>query len=80
MADQEIKMFSNAIEFSKFIEAQAQEMEMEILEFLTFYVVSNSIDEETIPPLLTPSIKERIEEEARKRYIMPKKTTDEIDL
>lgn len=76
----ETKMFANAIEFSKFIESQAIEHEMDILEFLSFYVVSNSIDEETIPALLTPSIKEKIEAEARKRYIMPKKTTSEIDL
>lgn len=73
-------MFNNAIDFSAFIESKAVENDMGILEFLTEYVTENSIEEDTIPPMLTPAIKAKIEVEARQQYSMPKKTYEEIDL
>lgn len=73
-------MFKSAIEFSQFIEEQAYMKDMDLLEFLTDYVTENSIDEETIPQLLTPAIKAKIEIEARAQYSMPKITNEEIDL
>lgn len=77
MAD---KMFHNAVEFSLFIEREAKQREIGVLEFLTEYVTLNSIDEEEIPPLLTEALKIKIETEARKLYSMPKKTEGEIDV
>ena len=76
----EKEIFWNAIDFSTMIENLAWEKNIDVLEALTVFVTENSIEEETIPPLLTPALKMKIEEEARKRYIMPKKTTEEIDL
>lgn len=73
-------MFNNAIEFSTFIETSAKERNVGILEFLTEYVVLNSIDEEAVPPMLTPAIVNKIEAEARLMYSMPKRTEQEIDL
>lgn len=73
-------MFNNAIEFSTFIEQKAWEHDMGLLEYLTHYVTENSIEEDTIPELLTPALKNKIEAEARKQYSMPKQTTGEIDL
>lgn len=76
----EKEIFCNAIDFSTMIENLAWEKNIDVLEALTIFVTENSIEEEVIPPLLTPSLKLKIEEEARKRYIMPKKTTEEIDM
>jgi hypothetical protein len=73
-------MFNNAIEFSTFIQQKATENDVGVLEYLTHYVTENSIEEETIPELLTPALKAKIEEEARRQYSMPKKTTVEIDI
>ena len=73
-------MFNNALEFSAFIELNAAIQEMGLLEFLTDYVVENSIEEETIPPMLTPALKAKIEAEARQQYSMPKLSYEEIDL
>lgn len=73
-------MFNNAIEFSTFIENAAREKNLGILECLTEYVTENSIEEETIPPMLTPALIAKIETEARAQYSMPKKTYEEIDL
>lgn len=76
----EKEIFCSPIEFSTMIENLAWEKDVDVLEALTIFVTENSIEEEVIPPLLTPSLKLKIEEEARKRYIMPKKTTEEIDI
>ncbi|HET8689586.1 MAG TPA: late promoter transcription accessory protein, partial [Methanosarcina sp.] len=73
-------MFENPIEFSSFVEKSASEKGMGLLEFLAQYVEENSIEEETIPPLLTPILKSKIEEEARKQYSMPKRTYNQLDI
>lgn len=73
-------MFESPIEFSAFIEKGAEQNDMGLLEFLTEYVVQNSIEEEVIPPMLTSALKAKIEKEAQKEYFMPKKTYQELDL
>lgn len=64
------RFFKSPVEFSLYIEQRAIAKGMEILEFLSEYVVENSIDEESIPPLLTEAIKQKIMAEAKKKYIM----------
>lgn len=71
-------LFKNEIEFSKFIESKAEEEEVSVLEFLTFYVTQNSIDEEEAARMLTPALKNKIFEEARKYHSMPKRTETEL--
>ena len=66
------RFFNSPVEFSLFIENMALQKDMDILECLTEYVTENSIDEESIPALLTDAIKCKIMEEARKKYIMPR--------
>lgn len=71
-------LFKNEIEFSKFIEKEAEANEVGILEYLAHYVTQNSIDEEEVARMITPALKNKLFEEAKKTHSMPKKTETEL--
>jgi hypothetical protein len=67
------KKFKTSIEFSQFIEKQANQTGLPCMELLVDYCVKNEIEMESVSVLLTSSLKEKIRAEAEDLNMLKRK-------
>lgn len=68
------RYFDNMSQFSIHIEEIARENDMSHLEALAFFCEETGAEYESAAALVSPTLKQRIYEEAIKQYAMPKMT------
>ena len=73
------KFFTTMTEFSIHIEELAKENGMTHLEALTFFCEETGAEYESAAALVSPTLKQKIYDEAVKLYAMPKQTAVTLD-
>jgi Phage late-transcription coactivator len=73
------KFFTTMSEFSIHIENLAKEHQMSHLEALSFFCEDTGAEYEAVAMLVSPTLKQRIYEEASKTYAMPKMSAVQLD-
>lgn len=75
----EDRFFTSASEFSIYIEGLAQKNNLTIIETLTEYCEDSGAEYSDVAALISPTLKQKIYEEATKAYSMPKMTAVQLD-
>jgi len=73
------KFFTSMSEFSIHIEALAAELSMTHLEALNHFCEETGAEYDEVAALVSPTLKQKIYEEAVKQYSMPKMTAVQLD-
>ena len=73
------KFFKTSSEFSIHIETIAREQDIPHLEALTNFCEDTGAEYEEVAMLISPTLKQKIYEEAIKQYAMPKMTAVQLD-
>lgn len=73
------KFFTTITEFSIHIENLAKEHDMTHLEALTYFCEETGAEYESAASLISPTLKQKIYDEAVKLYAMPKQTSVTLD-
>lgn len=73
------KFFTNMTEFSIHIETLAKQNECSHLEALTNFCEETGAEYEVVAGLVSPTLKQKIYEEAAQSYAMPKMTAVQLD-
>lgn len=73
------KFFTNTSEFSIHIETLAASKGIPHLEALTEFCEETGAEYEHVASLISPTLKQKIYEEAIKQYAMPKMTAVQLD-
>lgn len=68
------KQFKTQVEFSQYIEKQSYNTKNPLIDCLVDYCTKQEIEIESVRKLLTPSLKEKIKEEAENLNLMKEKT------
>lgn len=64
------KKFKTDVDFSQFIESSAMKRGETLLDTILEYCDTNDIDEDVVAKLLSPSLKEKIQQEAIENKLM----------
>lgn len=75
-----VNIFETMAHFCIHIETLAREKNLTHLEALTLFCEENDVSYDRVNDLLSESLKEKIYNDARKVYSMPKRTTESMDL
>jgi hypothetical protein len=75
----EDRFFTNASEFSIYIEGLASKNDLTIIETLAEYCEETGAEYSDVALLISPTLKQKIYEEATKAYSMPKMTAVQLD-
>ncbi len=73
------KFFLNMNDFSMHIEEEVLKTGIGYIECLLNFCEINGAEYDTVASLLSPSLKQKIYDEAAKTYSMPKETTSKLD-
>ena len=73
------RYFENMSQFSIHIEELAKDNNMSHLEALVYFCEETGVEYEAAAELVSPTLKQRIYEEAIKQYAMPKMTAVTLD-
>lgn len=75
----EDRFFTSASEFSIYIEGLSSKNELTIIETLSEYCEETGAEYEDVAALISPTLKQRIYDEAIKSYAMPKMTAVQLN-
>jgi uncharacterized protein YabE (DUF348 family) len=73
------KFFTTTTDFSMHIEKLARELELTHLEAITHFCEETGAEYEAAASLVSPTLKQKIYDEAVKVYAMPKQTAITLD-
>lgn len=68
------RQFKTQVEFSQYIEKQAQRTDCTLIDILVEYCMKQEIEIESVKKLVTPSLKEKIKVEAEDLNLMKEKS------
>lgn len=73
------RFFTSASEFSIYIEGLVADSDNSIIETLAEYCETTGAEYSEVAELISPTLKQKIYEEATKAYSMPKMTAVQLD-